>query len=163
MKKIEDFWVDTNNNKWFCTKYTKKQAELNSKTMIRCHGCCDCSKCIDCSICYNCSSCVDCRKCYDCIDCIDCHDCHDCSNCRNCIGCCDCCKQPAKYSTTVIGNRNEVTHFYFMNSTIMVRCGCFWDNLIKFTKQVEEVYPPKNKYRVQYLEEIKRVKSLWNQ
>lgn len=52
MKKIDNKWVDENNNSWNCDYYSKQKAEKLSKTMI---GCSDCSDCSYCSHCSNCS------------------------------------------------------------------------------------------------------------
>ena len=52
MKKVNNNWVDDNNNSWNCDFYTEEQAEKHSKTLSNCSYCRNCS---DCSDCRNCS------------------------------------------------------------------------------------------------------------
>ena len=59
MKKINNYWVDKNNNKWNCDSFTEEKAIKNSNTLINCfhcHNCSYCSDCHNCSHCHNCSS-----------------------------------------------------------------------------------------------------------
>jgi len=47
MKKINDHWVDENNNSWGL-QYSKEEALKKSKSLINCSGCSDCSGCSRC-------------------------------------------------------------------------------------------------------------------
>lgn len=42
MKKINNFWVDDNNNSWSCDVDTEESALIKSKSLIGCSGCSDC-------------------------------------------------------------------------------------------------------------------------
>ena len=182
MKKVNNRWVDAKNNSWNCNLYTKEQAEEYSKSLIDCRDCSSCTYCSSCSECRDCSSCRDCSYCRDCrdcsycrdcrdcsycLDCSSCRDCLDCSSCRDCrdctycSSCCDCKKQPQIYMTKRIGSRDASTFFYKNNRKVFVSCGCFHGTLADFEARVKEVYPVNNKYRIQYLKEIKKVKTLW--
>ena len=74
MKKVNNRWVDDNNNSWDCDLFSKEKALQFSKTMISCIGCINCS---------DCSYCSDCSGCSDCINCSGCSGCSDCSGCRD--------------------------------------------------------------------------------
>jgi hypothetical protein len=77
MNKVNDRWVDKNNNSWSSVFNTEEQALKKSATLI---GCRDCSGCSYCSGCSGCS---------------------DCSYCRGCS------EQPQVYRTKNIGSRNS--------------------------------------------------------
>ena len=49
MKKINNYWVDKNNNRWDASNHTKKQAQAESKSLVNCSNCINCSYCSDCS------------------------------------------------------------------------------------------------------------------
>ena len=42
MKKINNYWVDENNNRWSTSSHTKKQAQEKSESLINCRDCSDC-------------------------------------------------------------------------------------------------------------------------
>lgn len=97
IKKVNNFWVDENNNSWECEKTTKKQAILYSKSLKNCQDCAECVNCSDCKDCIDCLNCKNCIKCYDCNNCdsctnscLECKYCHKCSGCEHCDGCHDC-------------------------------------------------------------------------
>lgn len=52
MKRVDDWWIDENNNKWNAHLYTKDDAENYSKTLINCIDCDNCDNCVNC---YNCN------------------------------------------------------------------------------------------------------------
>ena len=47
MRKVNDYWVDSNNNSWNCNYYTKEKAEELSKLLKNCRNCQDCQDCWD--------------------------------------------------------------------------------------------------------------------
>ena len=49
-------WVDSNNNKWDITLYSKKKAKKHAKSLNNCK---DCINCVDCS---NCTDCINCKN-----------------------------------------------------------------------------------------------------
>ena len=55
---VEDYWIDSNNNKWYVGKYTREQAIKVSQTLINCKDCIDCDFCKNCKNCKNCNECV---------------------------------------------------------------------------------------------------------
>ena len=57
MKKVKGFWVDENENRWDCKKYSLDKAIELSKSLIKC---------------YNCNNCENCQYCHSCFDCISC-------------------------------------------------------------------------------------------
>lgn len=77
MQQINGYWVDENNNRWDCEKYTKIQAREYSATLINCYGCDNCCNCFDC---WNCVDCFDCRSCKNCWYCAYCLECEDLCN-----------------------------------------------------------------------------------
>ena len=186
MKKINNYWVDDNNNKWNCD-ITEEKAIKNSNTLINCSycahcvhcsdcsdcsycsGCSDCSDCSDCSNCYDCYNCSDCSNCYDCSDCHNCsycydcshcHDCHNCSNCAYCSYCSNFTENPQRYLSKRIGSRNQQTMFYWTKQDKnLIVCGCFKNTLIEFEQRVKEIHGD-NDYGKQYQEFIDTCKLL---
>ena len=49
MDKINNFYVDENNNRWDADIYTKSYAQKCSESLVYCHNCSDCSCCRNCS------------------------------------------------------------------------------------------------------------------
>ena len=39
MKKINNYWIDKNNNRWDASNHTKKQAQAESKSLVNCSDC----------------------------------------------------------------------------------------------------------------------------
>ena len=171
MKKINNRWIDDNNNSWSADFYTKEQAEKYSKSLIDCRDCSGCRACRDCSgcrYCSDCSDCIGCSGCHGCSGCIGCRYCSGCSDCRDCsgcIGCRDCSgcirfvNNPQRYTTAKIGSRKENTTFYWDNDRTLVICGCFRGTVEEFKKQVEEVHG-NNNYGLEYKNEIEKVEFL---
>ena len=177
MKKLSNYWVDKNNNKWNCNIYSQEEAKKYSKTLVNCSDCSDCSDCSGCRGCSDCSGCSGCRYCSgcsDCSDCIDCSYCRDCSGCRACIDCSDCigcrgcrgcsdcsgCREnPQRYVTPKIGSRNDNTYYYFGKNVDQVVCGCYRGALKKFKDRVKFIYG-KEKHGVDYMKQIKIMESL---
>ena len=140
MKKINNYWVDENNNKWWCGNTTEEQAIAYSESLIACSNCYNCHDCNNCCYCRNCCYCYNCNDCRNCCYCANCSNCHDCNACRDCNDCCYCrycrycdncndCRNchycdncyrceyytenPARYLTDRIGSRRDHTVFYF--------------------------------------------------
>lgn len=55
MDKINNFYVDENNNRWDADIYTKSYAQKCSESLVNCRNCSDCSYCRNCHNCHNCS------------------------------------------------------------------------------------------------------------
>ena len=183
MQQINGYWVDADNNRWDCKKYTKIQAREYSATLINCHGCDNCCNCVncencqdcqDCRDCWNCLYCRNCQECEDCHGCRNCQDCRDCWNCRNCqkcencANCLDCvnCRNitnyqdnPQRYVTPRIGSRNQNTTIYWLDGNVQVVCGCFRGDLDKFEAKVMEVHGD-NEHGRAYMAEIAKVRAL---
>jgi len=90
MKKVNDCWMDKDKNFWDSKYCTKKQAVLNSKSLVgctKCMNCIDCFNCIFCRDCTNCTDCTDCGHCKNCIDCIGCVGCESCLEFRSWTDC----------------------------------------------------------------------------
>lgn len=121
MKKINNYWVDENNNKWSCSLYTEEQAIKN------------------------CSSCIDC---HDCMDCYGCHGCRDCSGCHGCHGCSDYTHNPNRYAQKGLGaNWNNTCIYWDKEQTnIQVVCGCFRGSIEEFKKAVINKYSKNHDY-----------------
>lgn len=169
MKKINDYWVDENNNKWWCGATTKEQAILYSESLIDCHSCCDCYDCSNCRDCRDCSDCSYCSNCGDCRDCSYCSNCDDCRDCSNCSDCSDCSYyqiRPMQYVSSKIGSRNDQTTFYYGKTNngnlIQVVCGCFCGDLKEFEAAVLKTHADNDIYREQYFKEIEKVKVLFD-
>ena len=157
MKKVNDMWVDSNNNSWSSVFNTKEQAEEKSETLI------DCSNCRDCRGCRNCSDCRDCSGCSGCSNCRYCSYCRGCRGCSNCSGCRDCREQPKFYKTKNIGSRKSSTTFFQNEKGIFVICGCFQGTFEIFCQQVKNKYPDmENAYRIEYEKEIEIAKIIFN-
>ena len=137
MKKINNYWVDENNNRWSCDWYSEEIAEQLSKTLINCSGC------------------------IDCIDCIDCRDCRDCRGCSYCSGCRGYNDNPMRYVSPRIGSRNDNTTFYYLNGDMQIVCGCFRGDLEEFERAVRETHKNNEKHLADYLKEIEKVKVLF--
>jgi len=69
MKKKDNYWVDSNNNKWSCNLYSEERAKELSGTLINCKNCINCSDCSSCRYCSSCSYCSDCSDCSSCSYC----------------------------------------------------------------------------------------------
>ena len=72
---VEDYWIDSNNNKWYFGKYTREQAIKVSQTLINCKDCIDCVDCINCINCFQCTYCENCINCDVSVGCIECKYC----------------------------------------------------------------------------------------
>ena len=116
MKKINNYWVDDNNNSWSCDIETEESASNKSKSLIDCCGC------------------IDCR---DCIDCIGCRGCLDCIGCR---GCSNYKENPQRYTSSKIGSRNANTTAYWLGEDVQIICGCFRGDLAEFEAAVRETH-----------------------
>ena len=153
MKKINNFWVDENDNKWWCGDTTKEQAIAYSESLIDCHYC------------HNCSDCCNCHNCRDCRNCNNCRNCHYCHNCDNCHCCERYTENPALYRTDRIGSRNDQTTFYYGKTeegmSLQIVCGCFRGDLEEFEKAVLKTHANNEEYKIQYLKEIEKVKVLF--
>ena len=152
MEKINNKWIDENNNSWNCFFYTEERAIELSKTLSNCSDCRNCSDCSDCS---NCIGCSDCSNCSNCIYC------SDCSNCRGCSDCSKIKENPERYFSKKIGSRNDNTQFYFYDSKIWVVCGCFEGFIDEFECKVEDTYKKDEKHYIDYMMFLKKVKNIF--
>ena len=143
IKRVNNYWVDKNNNKWNSLFFTKEEAIVCSGSLISCHDCHDCRDCRDCRNCYYCSNCW---GCWGCKGCMNCHDYKT---------------NPIQYVTPKIGSRNENTRFYYDRKTLQVVCGCFRGNLKEFEEAVLKTHANNEEYKSQYLKEIEKVKALF--
>jgi hypothetical protein len=160
MKKINNIWIDDNNNSWSCDIETEESAQKKSKTLVNCSYCSDCSDCSDCRGCSDCRDCSDCRYCRGCSGCSGCSGCGDCSGCSGCSDCSDYKQNPQRYVTPKIGSRNSQTSIYWTTSEdIKVICGCFSGNLTEFEQTVKKVHA-NTEYLQPYLQQIEIVKCL---
>jgi hypothetical protein len=57
LMKIEELYIDENNNSWSTSRETFETATEKSNSLI------DCSDCINC---INCNNCINCKKCNYC-------------------------------------------------------------------------------------------------
>lgn len=154
MKRVGDWWIDENNNKWDTRFYTEDEAENCSNTLT------------DCVSCVNCAYCVECAECTDCQDCISCWNCTDCQNCVSCSNCNGYVTNPSRYITQNIGSREGQTHFYYGKTkedsmSIQIKCGCFHGDLKEFAEAVEKTHGA-DEYGEQYRREIEKVKMLFD-
>lgn len=168
MKKIDEYWVDDNGNKWPRYRINEELAIIYSNTLINCHNCYNCSNCINCNDCNDCSGCYNCRYCGYCSNCSNCDNCSDCSKCRGCYNCRSAKNykvQPLAYITGNIGSRNDNTIFYYGETkngmSLQVVCGCFRGDLEEFEEAVMKTHAENDVYRNQYLKEIEKVKVLF--
>ena len=174
MKKINDFWVDEHNNKWNCATTTREQAIRNSENLIHCTDCTNCISCADCTGCRYCIECSCCRNCVGCTCCsycisckysTNCTNCTDCKYCKECVYCTDYTETPMQYRTNKIGSRHDNTVFYYGKTedgmSLQVICGCFRGNLEEFENAVLKTHANRDLYRNQYLNEIDKVKMLF--
>ena len=81
VKLINNYYVDSNNNRWSRFKYTEEEATRHSLHLRTSYNCLDCTYCTDC---------IDCISCKDCISCIDCNNCIGCVNYHGRIECISC-------------------------------------------------------------------------
>ena len=97
--KVDNRWVDSENNSWDARLYTEECAAELSKDLINCRDCIDCTNCRDCCYCEHCKDCQSCSgckhcslctRCHYCTSCLSCMDCHVCSRCESCLYCRDC-------------------------------------------------------------------------
>lgn len=105
-----EYWTDKYQNKWDKTKFSEKEAEYLSKTLI------DCQDCINSSFCYNCHTCIEITNCQYCVRCNNCHEsndcqfCYKCLNCHYCIRCINCEKCIRCYHLINISNMSAYEH-----------------------------------------------------
>ena len=161
MEKTNNYWTDSNNNKWNCDLYTKEQAEKYSKSLVNCHGCIDCRDCSSCSYCSGCSYCSSCSFCLYCRDCRSCRDCRDCSFCSGCSGCIDCREfksNPERITSKKIGSRNSQTTYYFNEEIEQIVCGCFQGTLQEFKEAIKKEHK-NNEHSKDYFKWIEAVES----
>lgn len=104
------YWVDSNNNKWDITLYSKKKAKKHAKSLNNCK---DCINCFECGNCVNCFECINCSNCVDCVNC----EATSGKNCKNCIHC-----DNLSYSTDCINCKNGM---YLYNCTDCINCSNF--------------------------------------
>ena len=189
IKQINGYWVDEDDNRWDYERFTEKEAEKASQSLVNCFRCTDCNDCVgcqDCEHCNNCEHCNYCNNCYCCHDCLycdkcticfrcyrchlcrNCDNCHNCRNCNHCHNCNDCNnykQNPRRYTTSKIDSRNDQTTFYYGETEsgmeVQIICGCFRGGLEDFEKSVLETHKDNNLYREQYLKEIEKVKVLF--
>ena len=146
MKKVNNYWVDENNNRWDVNIYTETQAKKNSASLINCSDCSDCSRCFRCFRCSDCSDCFDCFRCFRCSDCSDCSDCSRCSDYKH---------NPQRLTSGLIGSRKSTTTIYWTNENdTQVICGCLKTDIGGFEKRIKEVYPS-GQYHDEYMQFIK--------
>ena len=158
MKKINNRWIDENNNSWDYDLYTKVQAEKYSESLMNSHNCHNCHNCCFCS---NCSNCTYSRFCRNCHNCRYCHRCRSCHNCRFCSDCGYFKIDPQRYTTPKIGSRGDSTAIYWTTKKdVQIICGCFSGNLKEFDRKVRETYKKDSEYGKQYLSQIKTMKHL---
>ena len=67
-KVVDNFLVDTNNNKADLSKNTKEICINMLVSLVNC---------------FNCTNCIDCENCKDCIDCFKCKNCENCNGVYN--------------------------------------------------------------------------------
>jgi len=133
MEKINNYWVDDNNNRWSCDLETEESSQIKSNTLINCRNCTDCSGCSGCLSCSNCS------------------DCLSCSNFKT---------NPQRYTTSKIGSRHAQTTFYWTSKNdVQVVCGCYRGNLKEFEERVKQKHK-ETEHLIPYLNEVKKVKYL---
>ena len=168
LKKINGFWVDKNNNRWYITIYTKEEAKRFSKSLVNCNYCHNCHDCYYCYYCHNCHYCDYCHYCNKCDYCIKCYNCYYCNDCYYCYSCNNYKSNPQRYITDKIDSRDEDNQatFYYGKTKIgmkvaQVSCDCFRGSLEDFEKVVLEKYKDNDLYREQYLKEIEKVKILF--
>ena len=147
MKKINNRWVDENNNSWCALLNTEEQAKAKSGTLVNCRGCIGCIDCIDCS---DCRGCIGCRDCSDCRGCIGCRDCIDCR------GCSDFKENPQRVTSHKLGEDSRNTTIYFNYSVSQVVTGCFRGDIEEFKKAIKEKHGD-NEYAVKYMEWLDNV------
>ena len=156
MKKINNRWVDENNNTWNAETETEESALKKSQSLINCSYCSDCSRCSDCSDCLGCSYCSDCSRCSDCSHCLYC------SRCLGCSDCSDYKETPQRYVTPKIGSRNSNTTIYWTSrKDVQIVCGCWKGNIAEFEKRVVEVHST-TEHLQSYLKQIEIFKYLVN-
>jgi hypothetical protein len=183
MKKINNYWIDSNSNKWYCDLYTEEQADKLSKTLIDCFNCINCSSCrycSDCSDCHYCRSCRDCSYCSDCSSCSHCRSCRycsDCSHCSYCRYCSDCsyCRDcsycsscsdfksnPQRITSHKIGSRESQTTYYWNEEKEQIVCGCFKGTLQEFKDAIKNEHKDNehSKAYFKWIEAVEGYKSL---
>lgn len=142
MDKINNFYVDENNNRWDADIYTKSYAQKCSESLVYCHNCSDCSCCRNCSDCHNCHNC---------------HYCRDCSNCHNCS---DFNINPQRYVTPKVGSRDDNTTIYWVGNDVQVVCGCFRGNVDEWEAKIKETHKYNEKHLKDYLEQVENIKKI---
>jgi hypothetical protein len=152
MKKINDRWVDDNNNSW-ADDIDEATAAIYSESLTNCLNCQDCQDCQDC---LNCQDCQDCQDCRYCLNCQDCQDCQDCLNCQDCQGFDS---NPMRYTGQVMGSRDAQTTTYWVGTTVRVICGCFKGTLQEFKDKVIKTHGD-NVYAKQYEKYIRIVETI---
>ena len=160
MNKINNFYVDENNNSWDADIYTKKEAMTYSESLVNCHNCSDCSYCSNCHNCNDCSNCSDCNDCSNCSYCSDCSNCRNCSYCRNCSDCNNYETNPQRYVTPKIGSRKDNTTIYWTDDNVQVVCGCFRGNVDEWEAKIKETHKYNEKHLKDYLEQVENIKKI---
>ena len=178
MNKINNFYVDKNNNRWDADIYTKKEAMTYSESLVNCsdchnchncrncsycsycHNCSECRNCSDCSYCGNCSDCSNCGNCSYCSNCRDCSNCHNCRDCSNCHNCRDFNINPQRYVTPKVGSRDDNTTIYWVGNNVQVVCGCFRGNVDEWEAKIKETHKYNEKHLKDYLEQVEIVRKI---
>lgn len=188
MKRINNFWLDENNNKWDADIYTEEKAIKASKTLTACYNCTDCNNCTRCLNCIKCDDCTDCRDCKwctncrycsycarstncldcnicwccdKCISCFTCRNCARCSECMDCNGCVGFKDNPQRIVGHRIGARSANPAVYWLEvGKEQCIIGCFRGTLDELEEKVKETYPdPKNKHHIEYMRFINSVRA----
>lgn len=157
MNKINNFYVDENNNRWDADIYTKSDAQTCSESLVSCHNCRDCHNCSYCRDCHNCHYC---RNCSDCRNCSNCSNCHNCRNCYYCHNCSDFNINPQRYVTPKVGSRDDNTTIYWVGNDVQVVCGCFCGNVDEWEAKIKETHKYNEKHLKDYLEQVENIKKI---
>ena len=141
MEKINNYWIDKNNNRWDCDIYTELHAEQYSQSLLHCTDCTECTNCSGCSGCSCCSRCF------------------NCAGCSGCSGCLDFENNPQRYITPKGGRDSRNTTMYYLDGNIQIVCGCFQGDLEDFEKAVKETHG-NNEHGKFYKKQIRIMKYL---
>ena len=133
MNKINNFYVDENNNRWDADIYTKSYAQTCSESLVNCHNCHNCGYCSDCN------------------GCSKCHNCSDCNNYET---------NPQRYVTPKIGSRKDNTTIYWTDDNVQVVCGCFRGNVDEWEAKIKETHKYNEKHLKDYLEQVENIKKI---
>lgn len=156
IKREGEFWVDSRNNRWDDSWYSKEEAEYFSASLIDCRNCTNCKFCNHCN---DCSWCSYCRNCNGCSSCINCSYCSGCSYCNHCSDCDSFSKNPERVIGLKMGSRNDFPSVYW-TKVGKEQCvvGCFRGTLDELEKAVEETHKNNKKYLTQYRKFIRLVR-----